>query len=127
MGESTCSEVLHVVGGIVTTVDGPEESKTDHVAAGGAVADVRHQKSGTPRSFFERLIKERRVKEWEFAEQELGAVRFGRFTWDYIEARAFQAPPGVGHFAVGEKTLMQDIFFVNTLRPLSLEVVRIRA
>src|SRR5215469_8114572 len=80
-----------------------------------------------PRNLLERFVKKWRVEEREAAQQKDRAVSLGVLAGDHVEARPFQPPPGMGNAAVGQETVVQDVFIFDALAPLTFEVVRVGA
>src|SRR5947199_7123403 len=122
MYKATCGIYLRFVSNIVTAVDGPEVANVKHHAALRAVAYRRQKKSAFARLPFERVIKERRVKNRHPAQQEGRVPRDGLLTRRDLEGFAPQPPPRLRHLAIGDEAIVQYDLLADAFGPIAFEV-----
>jgi hypothetical protein len=121
MRNSSLSEKLCTISGIVRTVDGPIVAGPEHDASTVAVADIRSKETALSRGALQGFIKCRGVEQRNPANRKDTVMRDGPFPGNDVEGRAAEGPPRFRKLAVGDEPIVENVSILEAFRPLALE------
>src|SRR5690349_14224412 len=116
------SEVLQSVIEIVAAVNGPIVAATIHVTADGTMADIGSKKATAAVFFPQRTVEVRQIENRHVFQTEDGMARDGPLSGNDVKNGCIKSPPGFGHFAIGNKAMVEDIAVSDPVGPDRLKV-----
>src|SRR5215469_10651148 len=113
------------IGQIIAAANGPEITDAKHEPPAGGIAELRHKQSTPARYLLQRLVIVRRKEQRDIANKKCRTISNRALSGLDVEFRPLQPPPWIGHLAVCDKAVVQNVTIFQALGPLALKEERL--
>ena len=121
-GGAAQREIFNAIKRIVAAADGPIVGQTEHFAVERAVPDIGREESALARKHLQRFVIGGEVKDRYFLDAKNGMVSDGAVVRKNVEFGRGEPPPRFWNLAIGDESVVDDVFSVFALAPFPFEI-----